>query len=174
MATERRLILVATALDCVIGGGAHAAFAEPMRGHWRVVNLPVPRGARSSYAEPGIAFGPHGSVVASAATANTGAPPTFWTSRNSGGTWATGRDFDTTGASAGDADAAIGADGSRSTSAYNANPPGQPTNPTVLVFSSRDGRTWSGPASFPAPHGADQPDRPWLIVNPRRGIRLPL
>jgi hypothetical protein len=53
-----------------------------------------------------------------------------------------------------------------------ANPPSQPLNPAVLVFRSRDGRHWSGPASFPPPHGVDQPDRPWLVVNPRRPANL--
>jgi hypothetical protein len=163
------LVLTAIAAGWVIGPGAHVAHAALTREHWRVVNLPVPRGASVSYAEPGITFGQDGSAVANAATANTGAPPTFWISRDGGGTWATGRDFDTTGASTGDADAAIGADGYlyALNLGYNPNPPGQPSNPTVLVFRSRDGRKWSGPASFPAPHGTDQPDRPWLIVDPR-------
>jgi hypothetical protein len=56
--------------------------------------------------------------------------------------------------------------------AYSANPPSQPTNPAVLVFRSRHGQAWSGPASFPAPHGADQPDRPWLVVDPRHPARV--
>src|SRR5205085_8028194 len=76
-----------------------------------VVNLPVASGSPFSYAEPGIAIGPGGLALIEAATANTGAPPTFWLSRNDGGSWTTGRDFDTSGASTGDADSAIGADG---------------------------------------------------------------
>ena len=135
---------------------------------WRLLTLPVPAHGSFSYAEPGIAIGPDGYALADAATANTGAPPTFWLSRDAGDTWASGQDVDTTGTSTGDADAAIGPDGYlyALNLGYNSNPPGQPTNPTVLVFRSRDGRRWSGPASFSEPHGLDQPDRPWLIVNP--------
>ena len=134
---------------------------------WRVVDLPA-SGAHS-YAEPGIAFGPHGLALIDAASANTGAPPTVWLSRNSGTTWSPGRDFDTPGVATGDADVAIGADGELyALDLGYANPPSQPANPTVLVYRSRDGRRWQGPASFPAPHGSDQPDRPWLLVDPRR------
>src|SRR5437763_8357586 len=125
----------------------------PARAGWRVEKLPVPAGAPFAYAEPGIAFGGGGLAVVSAATANTGAPPTLWISRDGGGTWATGQDYDSSGASTGDADAAIGPDGRlyALNLAFNANPPAQPTNPTVLVYSSTDGRSWSGPASFPEP-----------------------
>jgi hypothetical protein len=49
---------------------------------------------------------------------------------------------------------------------YNPNPQQAP-NTRVLVFRSRTGRSWSGPAAFPT-HGLDEPDRPWLVVNPRR------
>lgn len=137
--------------------------------HWRAVRLPVNRSKPYSFAEPGIATGPNGIVILDAASANTGAPPTFWLSRNGGRSWAAGQDFDPTGASTGDVDAAIGRDGYMYALnlAYNSNPPGQPANPTILVFRSRGGRRWQGPASFPTPHGADQPDRPWLVVNPR-------
>lgn len=158
-------VTVATCLTASAAGGAPATTAPE---HWRVVNLPVPHGAPFSYAEPGIAIGPHGLAVADGATANTGAPPTFWLSSDGGQTWASGRDFDSTGAATGDADGAIGPDGYlyALNLGYNPNPPGQPSNPTVLVFRSADGHAWSGPASFPPPHGLDQPDRPWLIVNP--------
>jgi hypothetical protein len=163
------LLITAGAAGCVLGAVAHAAPVEPRRQHWQVVNLPVAAGAPHSYAEPGIAVGPDGSTVINAATANTGAPPTFWISRDGGGAWAAGRDFDPTAASTGDADMAIGSDGYlyALNLGYNPAPPGQPTNPTVLVYRSRDGLTWSGPGSFPPPHGADQPDRPWLVVDPR-------
>ena len=136
---------------------------------WQIVTLQPPAGnVASSFAEPGIAFGANGSALANAATANTGAPPTVWRSSDSGDSWTRGSDFDTTAASTGDADAAIGADGYFYTLdvGYNPNPPAQPTNPTVLVFRSSDGATWQGPASFPPPHGADQPDRPWLFTDP--------
>src|SRR6266568_3318349 len=52
------------------------------------------------------------------------------------------------------------------------NPPQQPTNPTIFVSSSRDRRHWRGPATFPPPHGADQPDRPWLVPDPYRPGRV--
>ena len=163
------LVVAAATAGCLIGPAAQGVDAAPVRQDWRVIDLPVSGGAPFSYAEPGIAIGPDGSALVDAATANTGAPPTYWASRNGGDAWATGRDFDTTGASTGDADVAIGADGYlyALNLGYNPNPPGQPTNPTVLVYRSPDGRRWSGPASFPAPHGADQPDRPWLAVDPR-------
>ena len=131
---------------------------------WRVITLPV-RGSSYSFAEPGIMAGPHRrTLIADAASANTGAPPTFWISRDGGRRWSVGRDFDTTGASTGDADALIGPDGYLYALDLGYNPP---TNPTVLVFRSRRGRSWAGPARFPSPHGFDQPDRPWLVVNPR-------
>jgi hypothetical protein len=136
--------------------------------HWRIERLPVAAHGLHSYAEPDLGLGPRGLALADAASANTAAPPTFWLSRNRGRTWATGRDFDASGTSTGDADGAIGPDGYlyALNLGSNPNPPGQPTNPTVFLFRSRDGRTWSGPASFPFPHGIDQPDRPWLAVNP--------
>jgi hypothetical protein len=162
------LALSVTASVCVIAPVPESARAASPQEHWRVVNLPVPSGAPFSYAEPGIAIGPDGLAVADAATANTGAPPTFWLSSDGAQTWDGGRDFDATGAATGDADAVIGPDSYlyALNLGYNPNPPGQPSNPTVLVFRSADGHTWSGPASFPPPHGLDQPDRPWLIVNP--------
>jgi len=69
----------------------------------------------------------------------------------------------------GDADAAIGADGYLyALNLGYANPPQQPINPTVEVFASPDGKVWHGPATFPPPHGADQPDRPWLLPDPEQ------
>lgn len=79
-----------------------------------------------------------------------------------------GRDFDPTATSTGDADVAIGSDGRMYALnlGYSSNPQGKPANPEVLVFRSGNGRTWRGPGAFPLPHGADQPDRPWLAVDP--------
>jgi hypothetical protein len=152
-------------------GPAEAGSSGP---RWRVSRLPINRAGAYSFAEPGIATGGHGMVILDAASANTGAPPTFWLSRDDGRSWAIGRDFDPTGASTGDVDAALGPDGFMYALnlGYNPNPPGQPANPTVLVFRSRNGRRWHGPASFPLPHGADQPDRPWLVVNPRHPAQV--
>ncbi|MFL5822978.1 MAG: sialidase family protein [Solirubrobacteraceae bacterium] len=162
-------VALTLAAPLILEPGANARGGARAEHSWRVLRLPVRRHRPFSFAEPGIAVGPRGRVVIDAATANTGAPPTFWLSRDGGRRWATGRDFDTTGASAGDADAAIGPDGYlyALNLAYNPNPPGQPSNPTVLVFRSRHGSRWLGPASFPPPHGSDQPDRPWLVVDPR-------
>jgi hypothetical protein len=169
---QRCAILVATLAVTGFGNVTPAA-APAAQGttpvQWRVTTLPPPAGGGAhSYAEPGIAIDSHGTALANAATANTVAPPTLWVSRDGASTWAAGRDFDNTGASTGDADAAIGADGYlyALNLAFNPNPPGQPANPTVFVYRSRDGGTWSGPGSFPPPHGADQPDRPWLITDP--------
>jgi hypothetical protein len=163
-------------LAALVGGAAASGAGRPgPRAHrWRVLKLAVNPGRPYSFAEPGIATGPRGAMILDAASANTGAPPTFWLSRDGGRRWATGRDLDPTGASTGDADAAIGPDGFMYVLnlAYNPNPPGQPANPTVLVFRSRDGRSWQGPASFPPPHGVDQPDRPWLVVDPRHPARV--
>lgn len=153
----------------LLAGGAWGTARAPAAPRWRVLTLPVSGHGPFSYAEPGIVVGPGGSMIVVAASANTSAPPTFWLSRNSGLTWADGADFDQSGTSTGDADAAIGPDGYLY--ALNlgsaASPPTQPTNPTVFVYRSRDGRSWSGPGSFPPPHGLDQPDRPWLVVDPR-------
>ena len=148
-------------------GALAAATGSPPQFQWRIVALPSSAGA-SSFAEPGLTISPDGTAIADAATANTGAPPTAWLSHDSGSSWSTGFSFDTTGSSTGDADAALGSDGYRYALdlAYNPNPPGQPANPTVLVFRSADDGPWQGPASFPPPHGGDQPDRPWLFVDP--------
>jgi len=169
-----RSVRVSCALAVAVTGNlipsiGHAASSGSVALHWRVLTLPVAAAPASfSYAEPGIAIGPNGTALADAATANTGAPPTAWISRDSGGSWAHGRDFDSTGASTGDADVAIGGDGYlyALNVAYNPNPPGQPANPAIFVFRSRDGVSWKGPSSFPPPHGIDQPDRPWLFVDP--------
>jgi hypothetical protein len=113
-------------------------------------------------------MGAGGIEMIDAASANTGAPPVVWIGRADAAAWAPGQDFDGSGASTGDADVAVGADGwmYALNLAYSPSPPQQPANPTVFVYRSRDGRTWQGPATFPAPHGLDQPDRPWLVVDP--------
>ncbi|MGH2884599.1 MAG: hypothetical protein ACRDPA_18180, partial [Solirubrobacteraceae bacterium] len=161
MRVSSRLVLFVVAVLAGTAGAAVATQSGATGRRWRVVRLQVKPGKPYSFAEPGIAAGPRGVMILDAASANTGAPPTFWLSRDGGRSWATGRDVDPTGASTGDADAAIGPDGYMYALnlGYNPNPPGQPANPTVLVFRSRNGRTWQGPAAFPAPHGADQPDR---------------
>jgi hypothetical protein len=161
------------AIFAILGGAVpgHTETGASVRSSpftWRV--RPMPPGANggpTSFGEPGIAIDRGGTVVVNASQANAGLPPTWWISRNDGRTWGAGMNFDPSEAVTGDADAAIGADGSL----YALNlgykdPPQQPTNPTVLVFASRDGRQWEGPATFPPPHGADQPDRPWLVPDP--------
>src|SRR6202035_712655 len=139
-----RVVLWVIAALAATAAVAGASRAGSPRSHWRVLTLRVTRGRPYSFAEPGIAVGPRGLMILDTASANTGAPPTFWLSRDGGRRWAAGRDFDPTGASTGDADAAIGPDGFMYALnlGYNPNPPGQPANPTVLVFRSRDGRRW--------------------------------
>jgi hypothetical protein len=156
------------AVTGVAGAGGLAQAAHPAQAHWRVRTLPV-RGKSYSYAEPGVTVGPHRhTLIVDAASANTGAPPTFWISRDGGRHWSTGRDFDTTGLATGDADAVIGPDGYMyALNLGYSSDPHKAANPRVLVFRSRNGRSWSGPAPLPT-HGLDQPDRPWLVVNPRR------
>jgi hypothetical protein len=138
-----------------------------------VTTLPPAVGKHTaSFGEPGIAVGPRGTLIVNAARANAGYP-TWWISRDSGRHWGPGRDFDTSGAMTGDADAMFGAD--ETLFALNLafqNPPGQPTNPTIFVYSSRDRRHFRGPATFPPPHGSDQPDRPWLVADPSRPSRV--
>src|SRR5258708_5118781 len=87
------------------GGPAALSFA--------VVPLAPPAGgAPYSFSEPIIAVHPSGTALAVAATANAAVPPTLWLSRDSGATWTSGTDYDATGAVTGDADVAIGNDGS--------------------------------------------------------------
>jgi len=159
------LVAASTLIPSAVQAGSSPS--SPLQ--WEVLTLPPPVAATPfSYAEPGIVISSDGTAIADAATANTGAPPTAWVSRDSGSSWTPGQAFDITGASTGDADVAIGADGVLYALdlAFSPNAPGQPTNPTVFVFGSPDGVTWQGPASFPAPHGLDQPDRPWLLTDP--------
>ena len=134
---------------------------------WRALRLPAPAHGSFSTAEPGVVYGRRLAIV-DAASANAGVLPTFWLTRDAGRHWAPIVGMDPSGAATGDADGAIGADGRLYTLnlAYSPNPPGQPANPTVFVFRSSDGARWEGPAAFPAPHGSDQPDRPWLAPDP--------
>lgn len=158
---------VTAGLAVVLTIGAAQA-AHPARSDWRILTLPV-QGKSFSYAEPGISVGPSGQTeLINAASANTGAPPTYWISRDGGAHWGAGQDLDRTGSATGDADALIGPDGHMYALdlGYNPNPQKAPNTP-VLVFRSDNGRSWSGPATFPT-HGLDEPDRPWLVVNPRR------
>src|SRR5947209_1554262 len=114
---RRRAVRLSVALGLVAGGGLLLNVAQLTVGaaavmQWQVITLPPPTPpAQASFAEPGLVIVPDGTAVANAATANSGAPPTVWLSRDRGGSWGTGQDFDTTGASTGDADAAIGTDG---------------------------------------------------------------
>jgi hypothetical protein len=110
--------------------------------------------------------------VVNAALANDGYP-TWWVSADDGAHWGRGMNFDASGAKTGDADAAFGADGYLYVMnlAFN-DPPQEPVNPTVLVYGSADGSHFAGPAGFPLPHGADQPDRPWLFTDPHHPERV--
>lgn len=147
-------------------GAAPSSASSPAG--WRVTTLPVASRTSTSYSEPGIAAGPGGVLWADASSANSGAPAMFWLSRDGGVSWHRGVAVGGAATSTGDADGAIGSDGYlyALNLGYGANPPAQPSNPTVLVYRSRDGRHWRGPASFPPPHGSDQPDRPWLVLVP--------
>ena len=119
--------------------------------------LPVPAHGGSSYSEPGITVGPHNLLVANACTANAGGPSTFWLSHDNGRTWSTGFPVGTSAIGCGDADAVAGSDGYLYSLTLGTG---------VDVYRSADGTHWAGPASFPPPHGADQPDRPWLVTLP--------
>src|SRR5947209_17541776 len=79
-------------ITAVVGGAAAAGASQPAtaRSHWRVLTLPVRQGRPYSFAEPGIAVGRRGVLILDAASANTGAPPTFWLSRDGGRRWAAG------------------------------------------------------------------------------------
>lgn len=119
--------------------------------------LPVPAHGGSSYSEPGIVTGPGNVLVANACTANAGGPSTFWLSHDNGRTWGTGFPVGTSAIGCGDSDAVAGSDGYLYSLTLGTG---------VDVYRSTDGKHWDGPASFPPPHGADQPDRPWLVTLP--------
>lgn len=145
---------LALALACSY---AAAATAQPRGDGWRVTTLPVAPHAPSSYSEPGIATGPDGALVANACTANAGGPSTFWLSRDDGRTWSTGFPVGTSSIGCGDSDAVFGSDGYLYSLTLGTG---------VSVYASRDGKHWTE-ASFPPPHGEDQPDRPWLVTLPQ-------
>jgi hypothetical protein len=125
--------------------------------------MPLAQHAASSFSEPGVTAGPDGLLVANACTANSGSPSTFWLSHNYGGAWSRGFDVGSSAIGCGDSDAAIGSDGELYSLTLGTG---------VDVYRSRDGMVWQGPASFPPPHGMDQPDRPWLVTVPRQPNKL--
>lgn len=163
-ARSRRCALL-VALATTASGAAAPAHAGVDA--WRVSALPVAANEPSSFSEPGITAGTGGLLVANASTANSGTPATFWLSSDGGRSWGLGATVGPSTMSTGDSDAAIGGDGTiyALVLGYGSSPSAQPTNPSVEVFHSRDGRRWAGPASFPPPHGVDQPDRPWLVAS---------
>lgn len=153
----RRSLLAHVAAAAACGLVALAAVPAGAVSHggagWRVTTLPV----GASYSEPGVAAGPHRTLLANACTANAGGPATYWRSSNDGRSWSRAFTIGTSAIGCGDADTAIGSDGWSYALVLGTG---------VEVFRSHDGRAWSGPASFPPPHGEDQPDRPWLVTVP--------
>jgi hypothetical protein len=146
---------VGLALSCVLLGSAGASAVGTDHG-WRVSVLPVPAHATTSFSEPGIAPGPGNVLVANACTANAGGPSTYWLSHNNGRSWSTGFPVGTSAIGCGDSDAAVGSDGRFYALTLGTG---------VSVYSSRDAKHWRE-ATFPPPHGTDQPDRPWLVTLP--------
>lgn len=139
----------------VVPAVATAAPRVVKPGPWHLQTLP----GGASFAEPGLAAGPHRTLLANACTANTGRPATFWRSTNDGRSWSRGFTVGASAIGCGDADTAIGSDGYEYAAVLGTG---------VSVYRSRDGKTWSAPAAFPPPHGEDQPDRPWLVTVPGR------
>ncbi|MFN2593319.1 MAG: hypothetical protein ABR579_00320 [Actinomycetota bacterium] len=161
--------IVATLATVAIVRPTASQQAAASRTHfsWKTTKLPAAKGHhKASFGEPTIVASAPDTLIVVAARANVGFP-TMWVSRNDGVNWGRGKDFDKTGAMTGDDDVQVGADGFlyALNLAFN-NPPAEPTNPTVQVFRSRHWRKWHGPATFPSPHGQDQPDRPWLVTDP--------
>ncbi|HEU5008355.1 MAG TPA: sialidase family protein [Jatrophihabitantaceae bacterium] len=154
----RAAALLGVALACAAVGAASASGTSSPPG-WNVRVLPVAQGQPASFSEPGIAAGPRGVMLANACTANSGAPSTFWRSADYGRTWSRGFPIGSSAIGCGDSDAAIGADGYSYSLTLGTG---------VNVYRSRDSKHWDGPASFPPPHGIDQPDRPWLVLVPGR------
>ena len=149
-------IAAAVGLSLACSYAAVASTTPPGDG-WLITTLPVAPHAASSFSEPGIAVGPHGVLIANACTANAGGPSTFWLSRNDGRSWSTGFPVGTSAIGCGDSDAVVGSDGYLYSLTLGTG---------VDVYRSRDGVHWDGPATFPPPHGEDQPDRPWLVTLP--------
>jgi len=146
--------VIAGLLGLGLAGGAAGATGTSHRSGWSVQALP----AASSYSEPGVVVARDGTVIANACNANSGGPASLWRSRDLGRSWSDGFSVGDSAVGCGDSDAAIGSDGYQYTLVLGAG---------VSVYRSRDGRHWDGPASFPPPQGADQPDRPWLVTVPQ-------
>lgn len=140
-------------LSCAVAGVAGASAGGT---GWLVAVLPTPAHGGSSYSEPGIARGPHDVLVANACTANAGGPSTYWLSHDNGRSWSTGFPVGTSAIGCGDSDAVIGSDGWFYALTLGTG---------VSVYSSPDAKDWRE-ATFPPPHGTDQPDRPWLVTMP--------
>lgn len=169
----RATVVLIVAAVAAGGLAALAQAAHPPPKHWQVVTLKV-QGKSFSYAEPAIVAGPSGktmAVIAAGAGPGVppgGVPPTLWISHDGGQSWSVGRDFDSTGYATGDADALVAPGGYlyAVNLGYNPNPHQSPNTSFLAFRSSNGGHTWSGPAKFP--QGAlQEPDRPWLVVNPR-------
>src|SRR5436853_6711821 len=80
----------------VVASPAHGSIRSQQIG-WQLTRLPPATGAHpASFGEPGLATGPHGLLVASAAEANVGFP-TWWVSHNDGRSWGAGQDYDSSG-----------------------------------------------------------------------------
>src|SRR2546426_3483106 len=99
----------AAALALVVSLFAATAVARAGDG-WQTTVLPVAANPPSSFSEPGITAGAGGLLIANASTANSGAPATFWFSRDDGAQWSLGRPVGDPSLSTGDSDAAIGPD----------------------------------------------------------------
>ena len=138
----------------LVAGPATATTGSRLHPGWVVTALP----AGASYSEPGIVAGRGGTLVANACTANSGSQATWWRSRDDGRSWSRGFVAVSSSIGCGDSDTAIGSDGWEYSLVLGTG---------VDVYRSRDGRHWTGPATFPPPHGEDQPDRPWLVTVPQ-------
>jgi hypothetical protein len=154
---RRRRAVAATLLVMGLAAGTTGAAEATRIGRWTVSVLPADASA-SSFSEPGVVAGGDGTLIVNACTANSGSPATLWRSRDFGGIWSKGFSVGGSAIGCGDSDAAIGSDGYEYSLVLGTG---------VSVYRSRDGRHWDGPASFPPPHGEDQPDRPWLVTVPR-------
>ncbi len=147
--------LGAMLLLSVAGPAAAGAPEQPRQPvSWRVQTLPPGR----SFSEPGLAAGRSGQLFASACTANANRPASFWRSSDGGRHWSPPFAVGKPSAACGDADTAIGSDGYHYAAILGTG---------VEIYRSRTGRAWSAAATFPFPHGEDQPDRPWIVTVPR-------
>jgi hypothetical protein len=149
------LVAAVIALPVIVAtpGVGTASTTGPRTSTWHARALPAGR----SFSEPGAAVGRHGLLFASACTANANRPATFWRSRDAGGHWARVTVGPVATTACGDADTAIGSDGYEYAAILGSG---------VEIYRSRDGHAWSAAGKFPFPHGADQPDRPWIVTDP--------